>query len=818
MRFSLLCTTSLALAAPFGASALAQQAPVTPAGNSATTPPPADPAGNNSDIVVTAQRREEKLFNVPITVHVVTGQTIDRENLTSLRDVLEHSPQVSYQQTGDMRTDTLSIRGLSSVSNDSGVEPDAAIVIDGETLSRTMEMNYQAFDVQRVEILEGPQGTLFGKNAVAGLINITTRPPALDTKLSGYAKVDIAEDNEYRLKGSLNIPVTENSALYVTGYGAHMGGWVQNVHPGQPNGGAENDAGFRAQYLWKPDPTLTITVKGEYTYQKTGIIPYAFKELSEADVIAASKTLSGGTAMVAQFNALLADSGINLVTPTGVSTPIVNGTRSYLYNDRTWGHTHSYAFSVHADKDLPNAAIHYLGTYRYFNLYSNDNEWGVSAPQLTNSPAGLDTLDYAGPSVEKTVQQELRIQSTGSSKLNYVAGLFYYYNSNYHQETTRTCNDAVYGYYNGSGYPNPNPINPVNNFQCTGGYDGHYFVTDFQSSVMTNNEAAFADVQYKPFGGLTVFGGVRMLWEQQHMKMQHFQDDNGAPYFYSSANPYGLLDVHDHRDAFTHRIGAMYDFGPVMIYGSQSTSFKGVSWDNYAQASETLASQPLAPERPSQWEVGMRGQLFNGKLDWQADAFDLHDRNFQARTIIRDPRFQLAVVNAGTAVTRGIQGGINATLFNGFRVGGGYTWLPTATLVDDVLIPDGKITLDYKGARMPNAPEHAYNLYADYRFAFPDKSLMSDIRFELRHRGQQQSVLTEDTLQIVNAYSVSDLYYTIGPRNEAWSITLAVHNLFNQLYYQRSYEPAVMGFTYGQMAYLPRDYTRYVGANFTKKF
>lgn len=822
MRSRLMSSTSLLLAATV--TGIAPSAVLAQAVPAADAPAAAKAADNNlnstsSEIIVTAQRRPERLFDVPLTVHVITGEEIERQNLGTLRDIIEHSPQVNFQQTGDQRTDTLSIRGISSVSNAAGVEPDAAIVIDGETLARTMEMNYDAIDIERTEILEGPQGTLFGKNAVAVLINITTKGPKLDNKISGTVKTVIAEDDEYRLKGNINIPLSDTTALYINAYGEYKGGWAQNVHPGQPNGGQEHGAGIRAQFLYQPDDSFSLVLKGEYTNKVTGIIPYAFKELSEADVIQASKDLSGGTAMVAQFNALLSNSGINLVSSSGVSTPIINGTKSYLYDDRTWSKVHSYAFSATAKKDLGAATLHYLGTYRYYNLYSNDNEYGVSAPQLTNSPFGLDTLDYAGPSREQTVQQELRVESNGSGPLDFVAGAFYYYNDNYHHETAKTCNDAVYGYYNGAGYPNPNPINPVDNFQCTGGYVGHYTTYDFVTRIKTNNEAVFGNVEYHVLAGLTVFGGVRALWEQQHMTLQHLADDNTAVNFFDQADPYGKLDVHDTQHAIIHKIGLKYNFGPVMIYGTESTGFKGVSWDNYGLSSRAAAAQPLRPEKPHQWEVGMRGKLFHDRFNWQISAFDLIDRDFQARTIERNPRFQLAVVDAKTARTKGIEAGSNLTVMHGLRVGGAYTWLPVAKLTDDVEIPNGPGKfISYQGARLPNAPRSAWNFYGDYSFNFPGQDMKSNIRLEYRHRSSQQSLLTQDPLEIVHAYSILDGYYTIAPRNSRWEMTVFVNNILNKLYYQRSYEPAVLGFDTGQMAYLPRDYKRYFGGSFIYKF
>lgn len=766
------------------------------------------------EVVVTARRRTERLKDVPVTVSVIDGEALEQKNITTLRDVVEHAPQISYQQTGDVRTDTLSIRGISSVSNVAGVEPDAAIVIDGETLARTMEMNYDTVDIERIEILEGPQGTLFGKNAVAGMLNVITRGPRIADHPTYDVRVDAAEDNEYRVKGSANIPLSPRSAVYLNVFKEYQGGWVKNVHPGQPNGGQEQGEGGRVQYLYKPDESLSMLFRAEVSRKTMGIIPYTFKSLTQDDVVNASKALSGGTAMVPQFNGLLSNSGINLVSSTGVSTPIVNGTQSYLYNDRDWGKINNKAFSANIKKSFDKADLIYLASYRRFNLFSNDNAWGVSAPQLTNSKYGLNTIDYAGPSREKTFQQELRLESKKGEDLNYVVGAFYYYNDNFHHETYKTCNDAVYGYYNGSGYPSPNPVNKVDNFQCTGGYQGNYSTNDFVTTVKTHNEALFGDVDYHVWAGLNVFGGARQLWEQQKMSMQHLPGDNTAPYFFSKTDPYTPLEVSDSRHALIHRIGAKYDFGPVMAYFTESTGFKGAAWDNYNLVSRTVASKPLAPERPRQYEFGLRGDHFQHRLDWQYSAYQITDNDFQARVIWFQPgAISNRVVDAGTVRSRGQQFGVNWRAMRNLKVGAGYSLLD-AKFINSVLIPQrGGTFANLNGYTLPNAPRRSYSAYAEYRLPDFMDDVSSNLRLEVRGRSEQRSTVVPDALQDVAPYHIFDAYYHAEASNGRWGLTAYVKNLGNHLYYARPYEPAVLGWTTGQMAALPRDYKRYIGFN-----
>ena len=779
------------------------------------------------EIVVTAQRRTEKLYDVPATVTVVSGAKIDKEEIRDLKDVVEHSPNVSYQQTGDTRADTLTIRGLTSLSNVSGIEPDAAIVIDGESLARTFEMNYNTVDIQRVEILEGPQGTLFGKNAVAGILNVTTKGPQFGTYF-GDLKLGIAEDNEIRLKGDVNLPVNDHSAMYVNAYYNYSGGWVKNVNPSEPNGGQSSGEGGRIQYRWDPTDSLSILLRAEVSHLKFGPIPLAFKELSEADVQTAAKANCGYGAPGActpaqiqsfanQFNALLSDSSINLVSPSGVSTPIVNGTLSYLSDDRNWGNQSNYGTSIQINKDFEAFTLIYQGSYRYVGLYSNDNEFGISAPQLTNSPYGLDALDYAGPTNETTVEQELRVESRGDGKLKYVAGAFYYFNDNFHHETAKWCNDAFYGNYYGGGFPNPNPTNKVSNFTCTGGYDGSYLVQDFSAKIDTHNEAFFGNVDYNVWGGLTAFAGARSLWEQQNMTMTHLDDDNlvgtgngwGKP-----GSPTRTVSASTDEHALLHRVGAKYDFGNIMVYATESNGFKGTAWNTWGNVPRFDVSQPLKPETPQQVEVGWRGSLFNNRLDWNNDLYRIHDKNYQARVggvfLPGQPLPATQIVNAGSTKNEGIQFSVNARLFKGFKVGGGWNWM-TSEILSGTLIPTKQGIMNLKGDPLPSAPGYAYSLYADYGYDFAD--LDHDIRLEWRHRGLQEDRLPTTAGYQQPAYQILDAYYSIDSADKKWGVTLYCKNALNRLYYEYTYNPAALDWSAGWLGTLPRDYTRYFGAN-----
>jgi len=173
-------------------------------------------SGLLEEIIVTAQKREQSLQEVPIAVSVLSEEQINAsfgDNIEALQALV---PSVSFRTGNTTRNSALTVRGIGTISFSIGAEPSVSTVVDNVVLGRSGQAFGDLYDLERVEVLRGPQGTLFGKNASAGVVNLTTRKPS--EEFEGYLKASIFEDNEYTVKGRLSGAISENLNASVTAF------------------------------------------------------------------------------------------------------------------------------------------------------------------------------------------------------------------------------------------------------------------------------------------------------------------------------------------------------------------------------------------------------------------------------------------------------------------------------------------------------------------------------------------------------------------------------------------------------------------------
>lgn len=181
-----------------GVAAIAISAPAH-AQNTPPAQPEAQDDGGLPDIIVTAQRRSESAQKVPISIQVLDSTALARAQIQDVRDVSLIAPTVNFSNSAGAMVTAFGIRGITSVATAPGVQPSVALVVDGAPVYNQGEFAAGLGDVQRVEILNGPQGTLFGKNSTAGVINVTTNNPS--NKFEGLAEASVTTDNETYLRG-----------------------------------------------------------------------------------------------------------------------------------------------------------------------------------------------------------------------------------------------------------------------------------------------------------------------------------------------------------------------------------------------------------------------------------------------------------------------------------------------------------------------------------------------------------------------------------------------------------------------------------------
>jgi len=224
------------------------------------------PAGI-SDIVVTARRREESIQNVPISIAAFGGSALAERQIDSSDKLTQLAPNVQFSAvapaSGNSSSSAIFIRGVGQTDFLASTDPGVGFYVDGVYFARASGTAISLLDVDRVEVLRGPQGTLFGRNTVGGAIQVFSARPKFD-KIAGNIGVTLGDYNRRDVRGVLNLPVSNTLALRFAATKRVRDGYVTNILSGRDLGDVDTFAG-RASLLWKPTDKLEVTLIGDYT-------------------------------------------------------------------------------------------------------------------------------------------------------------------------------------------------------------------------------------------------------------------------------------------------------------------------------------------------------------------------------------------------------------------------------------------------------------------------------------------------------------------------------------------------------------------------
>src|SRR5258708_39762898 len=243
---------------------------VTPAAWGQSTGSPAAPASDSGkvpEIIVTAERRSESLQNPPVAVTAITGDALAAQHIDNLSNISAVTPSVGFQSTNNAQaTANLEIRGIGTVGNNRAFEGSVGVFVDGVYLSRAGQLLSNFLDFDSLQVLRGPQGTLFGKNTTAGALLITSASPQFD-RYDGSYEVTVGNYGAVLARVASNLPASNTVALRFAALISNVHGYIEN-----PNGGDRyNDhrpRAFKAQALFEPDPALSFRLIGDMSIEQ----------------------------------------------------------------------------------------------------------------------------------------------------------------------------------------------------------------------------------------------------------------------------------------------------------------------------------------------------------------------------------------------------------------------------------------------------------------------------------------------------------------------------------------------------------------------
>ncbi|CAN5210849.1 TonB-dependent receptor [soil metagenome] len=733
------------------------------------------------DIVVTAQKREENLQNVPLSVSVIGGDAIAAQGGVNLENAQYLVPSLNFRKSGTSLNQALFLRGVGTINFSIAAEPSVAAVIDGVVLSRAGEGFGDLVDIDRVEVLRGPQGTLFGKNASAGVVSMVSKRP--EDTLGGTAEASYFDASEYRARATINIPLGDNVRSRFTGFYSEYDGNLRNIALDRKVNGYKH-YGVRGAIEADLSDAVTVILRGDWRKANDDCC---------AEVIGTVPTNAAAAAL----------SGTNI---SGDETRRVNQNLLTQTKEESWG------VSMQIDAELGNQIITSITAYRNWdNTEIRDGDW------LDRPYVGLNQLHDIGPQTSKTFSQELRLSSPTGNFFEYVAGL-YYSRAESQRQFTRdviTCSAST--------LPAVTPgLIPCSTTPGVSTTTNPFGTTDY-GSVFTNM-AAFGQVTLNVSDRFRAIGGIRYTADQLDGNILRSTRlagagvngnfdagvyNNGAGGGVSNGQPVNLKVVNDN---WSGKAALQYDItDDTMGYASYTRGYKGPAYNLFFNLN-TSGAGVIAPETVDAYEVGLKNSLFGNRLILNLTGFYAKYNNYQAN----NPDLVAGVVvtrltNAGTVSTRGVELDMVYQPSRAFTLSGGLAY--TDAKVDEFRLPPGATESQRvpNGTRLSNAPKWKGSLGATYKIETggfanielgAQGSYQSSQLYELSPNAAVRAATT------VKGYGIVDVSAGLVAQDNGWSVRAQVKNLLDQSFASS----IVSGGPGGSYRFIiPREADRYFG-------
>ena len=755
--------------------AIAQVAP-------ATAPVDAVPAAEEAapgEIIVTAQKRSERLQDVPVAVSVVSGDALAAQGKVSLEGAQYLVPALNFLKSGTTLNQSLFLRGVGTATFSIAGEPSVSTVVDGVVFARAGEAFGDLVDIDQLEVLRGPQGTLFGKNASAGVINIISKKPTRD--FGGYVEAGFFTKSEFRGRAVLNVPLGDDVRSRITGFYNSYDGNIYNTAVNKTVNGFKHYGG-RLQI--EADPTASLRLSFIADYHRND-------DKCCAEVIATPPLSAAGAVVANPTSAVL-------------PTPYGDKTRDIAQNLITATKETGYGFSLQGDLDIGDHTLTSITAYRnYKNTEIRDGDF------LPNAYVGFNQLHDFGPQTGHTFSQELRLASPGKQFIDYVIGAYY---SRAVSERIFTRNDVVC---------NTNPTTTPSPLVACGsaGAPATTFpsgTADFGSTF--DNLAFFGQGTINVAPRFRIIGGLR--YSIDHLDVFHKRvtalagpgingnfdqgvfnggASNGVPFTAKTSN-----------NNLSGKAGVQFDVSrDSTAYASYSRGYKGPAYNVFFNLTAT-GTNVIAPETSDAYEIGLKNTLADGKLVLNLAAFYAKYHNFQAN----NPDLVAGVVvtrftNAGEVSTRGVELDTIYRPFRDFSLSGGVAY--TDAHVDQFNAPTPTAAVIPSGTPLGFAPKWKGNLSVDYRWRTGGAF---DFTFGAQgsYQSKQLSLFAADAVQrrlgTIKGYGLVNLSAGVTSTDDHYRLTFQVRNLFDQ-----SFAASIInGGPGGAYRYqIPRDADRYYG-------
>lgn len=700
-----------------------------------------DMAGGGEEIVVTAQRRAESVQKVPIAITVVGSEALKTNNFVSLADAQYLAPSLKFIDTP--AAPSFSIRGVGSQAYDFSIEQAVGIALDDviQGLPRINPLNTLA-DVERIEVLRGPQGTLFGKNTSSGLISITTKRPVLN-EYSLEGRAQYGSRNDLQVYNIINVPLSDTLAGRFRASYQIRDVVYDNRGPAElPN---TRNYAFNGKLLWEPTDRLSAYFIADYQNSRgvAGLISI--------------RSFGQGSFAPAVGNSFIRDTQTALgIVPGPENRSVAQGVESFQDSE---------AWSAQLTLSLE------LGAHALTSVTAYKDAKYQSVLEADSSP--LTFLDNNRVSIDSNqFTQEFRLSSPVGEAFEYTLGAFYY----------RMELKSAEQQSGGLGFlPDQFPID----LSITGGLLNY--------GNTTESIAGFGEVAVRPFDRLRIFAGGRYTHDKitSSVFVSELPNVCGlellvAGVCHAVTLPTAPASGTTSRGDYTARAGIEFQATPdVMAYATIARGYKGAGF-----ATVSGALRPVQPETVVSGEVGLKSQFFNRRLTVNLNAFYSDYKDFQTQVYDASvpPAGSFVTGNAGGLRTRGFEAELALRPTRDLSITGGLAYTdaeftdyqpacyPGQTAAQGCTLAGP--TFDARGFPLPNAPKWTYNIGANYEPAIGN-DLVGLFAANYAYRSSAYHGVG-DPSTIHPGYGVLNASVGIGTADGAMRLRLFAQNLTKQ--------------------------------------
>ena len=727
-------------------------------------------------ITVTAQKIVQDIREVPLAVSVVEGTTLDRSLTVNTQSLQFMTPSLTFGQSSSRRGSSLRIRGIGTAAFSDGVEQSVGTVVDGVTMGRQAQGFVDMFDIDRIEVLRGPQGTLFGKGSSAGLINVITRNPT-DT-FEGSGEVSLTDENANDARATISGPISPGITARLALRHADREGFSRNVTKGTKVDGKE-EMGLRAKVNIAPSDTWSLLLSADW---------------SKADSECCNLLPRSASP---NFQNLLIRNGLRLNgRPSNTIVPSPSN-REVSVNAKTGTEDSGFGWSATFASQLLGADFTSITAQRHFDV--------ADFVDADSSP--INVFDTSGTDSQiEQISQEFRL-SGGDDALTWLTGVYFFDQSV----------DSALG--QGGRLQLIGPLGP-NGFPTD-------LITTVDSVIDTRSLALFGQGTWQLGNDFDLTAGLRAernTLDAVQTQIARFPLVGGGLSFTLPSAQFPNVDTNVSDSALSGKLALGYRFSDeTRSYFSVTRGYKGPAFDTLARSRliQVQNLRALEPEVPTQLEAGLRSTLLDNRVQLNLTAFRTITKDYQAPNF--DPAsFSFVLQNAGELRSQGLELEVLARpssaldlTFNMAYIDAIFDQFLNVDCFPGQTAAQGCVRVgtdpangaainaqNISGKPLNNSPKFSGNIAAEYSFDL--LGLRSFVRGEVAARGPVTFAINQNPRTRQGGYALANLYF--GVEEERYTAQFFVKNVFDRNYAENIFNTPIDLLFESQVLGEPRTY------------